>query len=550
MAIHKDIEINYNDFKIVVEEDDILSVFIPPYSKEPVRTFPKVFIEKALSFIKSFNIEITKDMKLNILNKISLKPEIYEDENERLHIESIAKTVYEDKNIINYILACMGEHIGEEYLKKLFTFAILSLGIKNVEIPLHMHLYGDPESGKTDLTYRFMNIIPKENKVDSDDFSDRALMYEKIKEGSIITINDKILNDGFAKLLNQLCDTKCWYQGHVATVTVEHNNVKLKFPPRTLVFLNTNKKLSEYKLEEVDPHAVEQRFMSFEKYYTPEQKSEIFIKKTKMDLTEPIKVATSIIRRYIREPVEIKTSEEIRRIVDIETNKLGIISLRQKGQFLTVCQVFALIEQRKQVEQEDIDNTLEIYKNQKSVNTETNVIAEKIYKFLPTEKEMMGWEPDLKVMFNKTSIRNGLKIQYTDCDSAIEYLIKIGKVDFVWTKARNNKNTTCYFKKGTEKINENFEQKLCTNCNKTIFTKDKDLCQECLNKINEKPELIIKCISKPESVIKFIPKPDPKVNCRVCGKEDYRNHMGFDVGKYEDKDAICSECRVKESKVI
>jgi len=57
-----------------------------------------------------------------------------------------------------------------------------------------------------------------------------------------------------------------------------------------LVFLNSNKQISEYKLEEVDPYAIESRFMSFQKSYTQEEKSDIFIKKTKMDLDKERKL--------------------------------------------------------------------------------------------------------------------------------------------------------------------------------------------------------------------------------------------------------------------
>jgi len=73
-------------------------------------------------------------------------------------------------------------------------------------------------------------------------------------------------------------------------------------------------------------------------------------------------------------------------------------------------------------------------------------ISEKILKYLPEESQMKAWGDENKLMYNKTSLRNGLKIQYNECQKSVEYLTKINKIDFIWAKTKNNRSSECYIK--------------------------------------------------------------------------------------------------------
>ena len=78
------------------------------------------------------------------------------------------------KDIIQKLTNSVLKHYGDEHLKKLYAISLLSLGVENVEEPLHIHVYGDPESGKTSIQTRYMEIIPSTSK---DNASDLVIIF-------------------------------------------------------------------------------------------------------------------------------------------------------------------------------------------------------------------------------------------------------------------------------------------------------------------------------------------------------------------------------------
>ena len=334
------------------------------------------------------------------------------------------------KDIIQKLTNSVNKHFGDEHLKKLYAISLLSMGIENVEEPLHIHVYGDPESGKTDLQTRYMQSIPSSNKDNASDFSPRVLMYANLSPGTIISINDKILNDSVAALLNQICDSTSWRNGRICATIVGKDRVNLEFPPRCLFWMNSNKDITEYGIREVDPNAVKGRFMTFEKKYTFEQKEEIFTKRnlyqemSKEEMDE-LKITLSDI---FKTPKKVSCSEEMRKIIWNKSREIGIDLIRSIGRNLTMCQVFALIDGRVEVNLEDVENTFKLLK-------ETNIVIPDTYKnstlienqLLP-EAQFKTFTIDKKTCYSIYEIQKRIKISKEEIEETLTYMKEKGYI--------------------------------------------------------------------------------------------------------------------------
>ncbi len=328
------------------------------------------------------------------------------------------------KDIIQKLTNSVSKHFGDEHLKKLYAMSLLSMGIENVEEPLHIHVYGDPESGKTDLQTRFMQIIPSTNKDNASDFSPRVLMYSNLNAGTIISINDKILNDQVAALLNQICDSTSWRNGRICAVIVGKDRVNLEFPPRCLFWMNSNKAIPEYSIHEVDPYAVEGRFMSFKKTYTFEQKEEIFTKRnvyqemTKEEIDE-LKVTLSDL---FKTPRKIACSEEMRKVIWNKSREIGINLIRSIGRNLTMCQVSALINSRTEVTLEDIENTFKLLKETATIVPDTYKNTTLIENQLIPETQFKTFTIDKKTCYSVYEIQKRTKISKEEIEETLNHM--------------------------------------------------------------------------------------------------------------------------------
>jgi len=334
------------------------------------------------------------------------------------------------KDIIQKLTNSVSKHLGDEHLKKLYAISLLSMGIENVEEPLHIHVYGDPESGKTDLQTRFMQIIPSTNKDNASDFSPRVLMYSNLDAGTIISINDKILNDNVAALLNQICDSTSWRNGRICATIVGKDRVNLTFPPRCLFWMNSNKDILDYGIREVDPHAVKGRFMTIEKKYTFEQKEEIFTKRNLFqDMSkEEIDKLKITLTEMFKNPKRISCTEEKRKIIWDKSREIGVDLIRSIGRNLTICQVFALIDGRNEVNKDDIENTFKLLKEYIEVipNRSKNTIL--IENQLLTEAEFKTFTNEKKICYSIYELQNRIKISKEEIEEAVSNMKLKGHV--------------------------------------------------------------------------------------------------------------------------
>lgn len=322
-------------------------------------------------------------------------------------------------NIIKDIIDTVSKHVGDEFLKNIYAISLLSPGINNCEEPIHVHIWGTPESGKTDLQTRFLELVPKEHKDIASDFSPRVLMRsDDLKPGSIISMNDKIFTDSNCTLLNQIADSTSWRKGRVCATIIGSERVNLTFPPRVIFWMNSNKKISDYSLREVDPMAVEGRFLVFQKDYTTEQKMNIFIKRN--IYTEEIdENKIEEIRKYINEiyehPKTILCSEECRNMIWKESLKMDITSIRIIGRYLTMCQVVALTNDRLEVTKEDIEAVFNLLKTEekpiKKIET-SNIkdISDSIKKYLVNKTLFETFSVDKKLQYSSQEIQKKFKV--------------------------------------------------------------------------------------------------------------------------------------------
>jgi hypothetical protein len=334
------------------------------------------------------------------------------------------------KDIIQKLSNSVCKHFGDDSLKKLYAVSLLSMGIENVEEPLHIHVYGDPESGKTDLQTRYMEIIPLTNKDNASDFSPKVLMYSNLCEGTIISINDKILNDSVAAILNQICDSTSWRKGRTCATIVGKDRVNLTFPPRCLFWMNSNKDIIEYGIREVDPYAVKGRFMSFKKEYTYEQKEEIFTKRNfAQDMPkEEVEALKVKLTDMFKTPVKVSCSEEMRKIIWNKSREMGIDLIRSIGRNLTICQVFAYIDGRLEVKIEDIENTFKLLNEIKISIPDTQKNSILIENQLMPESEFKTYTPDKKVCYSIYEIQKRTKLSKEEIEETLKQMKTKGNV--------------------------------------------------------------------------------------------------------------------------
>ncbi len=329
-------------------------------------------------------------------------------------------------NIISQLTKLVSQHIGDEHLKKIYAISLLSMSVRGVEEPLHLHVFGDRESGKTDLQTRFLDIVPEGHKDIASDFSPRVLLYANLNPATIISMNDKIFTDSMCGLLNQITDSTGWRLGRTIAVTIGKERVNLFFPPRTIFWVNSNRQISQYNIKEVEPDAVESRFMTFEKKYTDDQKKNIFVNRNfclNSDDSE-LESVKNILKEMFKNPKHIICSEEIRNIIWEKSKEMGINSIRQIGRNLTICQVYALISGRTEVSYEDVDNTFLLLKEQFNLKiniseTSDEKIAEIIRKELLPEIMFKSLLEEKRILYSYREIQNKIK---EDIKSTINYM--------------------------------------------------------------------------------------------------------------------------------
>ncbi len=337
-----------------------------------------------------------------------------------------------NETIITQLTEAMWQHVGDEYLKKMYAISLLSIGVENVFEPLHIFCYGSPESGKTDISTRLLDIIPDEFKDGASDFSPKVLMYSNLNPGIIINVNDKVLNDAIGMILNQICDSTAWRQGKTVAVLIGKSRENLIFPPRVCLWLNANKRITEYSISEVDPLAIEGRFMVFKKEYTKEDKKNIYLKRDTIKQPidkEKLETIKKILCNYHKYPQTINCSEDIRIKIYNTCDSMKIQSLRQIGRIHTMCQVLALINGRTEINIDDANyifkfiqeipgmfiNQTEPEEEKKNVETLSEyLLVETIFKKFTIEKLKQYSYESLVLKFNN-SIKN-MAIQLKEMD--------------------------------------------------------------------------------------------------------------------------------------
>lgn len=308
-------------------------------------------------------------------------------------------------NILDRLINLASRHVGDENLKKFYAISLLSIALKNPDEPTHIHVWGAAESGKTNLQTLFLELVPAEHKDIASDFSAKCLLYAKLNPGTVISINDKILNDNIASLINLIADSTSWRNGRTVAVVLGKERVNLVFPPRSLIWLNSNRRIIDYNLREVDPDAVEGRFLVFEKKYEDDAKKNIFLKRNvylEHNVTE-LEEVRGILNEMFKNPKTINCSEELRNIIWNKSKEMGINLIRSIGRNLTMCQILALTNDRTEVTKEDIDEVFKLLKSEiKTTATKietpnikelTNdvkgfLVSENLYRTLPAERKV------------------------------------------------------------------------------------------------------------------------------------------------------------------
>lgn len=361
-------------------------------------------------------------------------------------VNDTAESFILSNQVLDSLLSNFGLlYTGDEEMKKICLLSIASLAVENICQPVHIHVHGQSQQGKTHLLSTVKELTPNENKLSSDNVSPKVLFRSEIKPNTLISLNDKIIDENFGELMNQICDKKSWDNGFNYDVLQDGEVKHFHFPPRSLFHISTNKPITDYisKDIKVDLEAVQSKFFSFKKNYSDEQ-----IKIIKAKMLEKVNsknknkdewvLSQAILKKLLATPKFIEfsfTEKEVEKII-------GLTELRDFGQFVTFCQSHALLSGNDEVKESDIiaiSKLLEAIPRESKLlkDSEDKIMAILIPKafFVLTEKikPMCNGEGITKLTgLNKNTVTSTLyelkkreMVEYTAGDRNNKYWYKI-----------------------------------------------------------------------------------------------------------------------------
>ncbi len=363
-----------------------------------------------------------------------------------------ARKLIDSRSLSTSMMIAVSNHYGDFAYKNYYSKVILSVGIENLAEPLHSHMYGEPESGKTALQQRFHKLIPSDHTIRATGFSDKAILYENLKEGVILSLNDIIFNDSNCKEYNQMLDSNCWSEGIEMKVVVEHENITLRIPPRTLLLMNSNKPISSYDFKTVEPSAIESKITSLHKVYREEDKDEIFLNAAnKDDVSNSIKVVSCAIGMWIEEPKKVYYQDEDLEKINSRTKEIGITSLRSRFKILSLAQVNAAEEGREHINKSDIDDAFKLLEEIETAEMENAEIAKCIKSVIITKGIFKQLSDDKKQSYSITNIRDTTNGKYSmnsgfdEIKRALNFLVKKKEIEYELVKVKNHRPIPCYY---------------------------------------------------------------------------------------------------------
>ena len=140
-----------------------------------------------------------------------------------------ARLIYENGQALKFICdSCAKIHVGDELAIKSMILSYAAIRVRNGE-GIHISLSGSAGTGKSHTAKTVAKHLPQENVSDAR-LSDKALVYHKFKEGTVLLLDDQELSEDFQELL-KVASTS-WNTAAKYITVKNQQSLELEIPPR------------------------------------------------------------------------------------------------------------------------------------------------------------------------------------------------------------------------------------------------------------------------------------------------------------------------------
>lgn len=230
---------------------------------------------------------------------------------------------------------------GDSYVLQAILYISASFRLKNPDEPIHLHVAGQTQSGKSDSVKTALKFIPKDDQL-TRTFSPKWIFYAgaDIHANMMIFSDDTMLNQELSEVYKNILTS--WHDGvKRGTVTPTGQARDLEVPRHVSLILTCIESVCEESADGQD----ESRFLTMEIRRSPEDDRQIraFIQEKKPDIIQELEIIRGI---WGIIPVrEIKLHKRL----DVD------IPVRDFKRFMTLVKCHALLCNRDQTTDEDID---------------------------------------------------------------------------------------------------------------------------------------------------------------------------------------------------
>lgn len=250
--------------------------------------------------------------------------------------------IYRDGKFIQYCKENFQKiWYGDLHILQAVLYVGASFYIDNANEPVHLHVAGTTQSGKSDSVKTALKFIHANNKLTST-FSPRWIYYatDTVHENMMLFSDDTVLDNEVAAIYRNILTS--WHDGVVrGTVTPQGTARTLTIPPHISLILTSIESVVEESAEGQD----ESRFMTMEirRSVDDERRIREFIQQEKPDITPILEIIQEIWGSIPIKKIELHKQFEM----DIPN--------RDFKRFLTLVKCHALLCNREETTDEDVD---------------------------------------------------------------------------------------------------------------------------------------------------------------------------------------------------
>jgi hypothetical protein len=312
------------------------------YNEENPEFFPEgTPLEKQYGYFRGIQLTREKEeaTKKESSQKLDEKTEQAQQEREILQK---SREIYDKGGFIPYCIENFRKiWYGDSFVLQSILYMAASFRMMNADEPIHLHVAGQTQSGKSDSVKTALKFIPKDDQL-TRTFSPKWIFYAgaDIHENMMIFSDDTVLSEELSDVYKNILTS--WHDGvKRGTVTSTGKALDLTVPRHVSLILTCIENVVEESADGQD----ESRFLTMEIRRSHEDDRLIreFIQQEKPDITPALEIIHGIWKII---PVrEIKLHKELEQDIPIRDFK----------RFMTLVKCHAQLCNRNQTTDEDID---------------------------------------------------------------------------------------------------------------------------------------------------------------------------------------------------